>query len=94
LSRKVSAPCSGIPKSHLDQSGACGNRIAHHEAILTSRNEVYTGFIDHPAMTLPAILECVPWVSPPTADWLRMTTRYYHQAIALLAEVAGSGMVR
>ena len=44
-------------------------------------------------MTLPAILACVPWVSPPTADWLRTTTRYYHQAIALLAEVAGSGKV-
>jgi len=43
-------------------------------------------------MTLPAILECVPWVSPPTADWLRTTMRN-HQAIALLAEVAGNGMV-
>jgi hypothetical protein len=43
-------------------------------------------------MSLPAILECVTWVSPPTAEWLRTTTRY-NQAIALLAEVAGSGVV-
>jgi hypothetical protein len=67
------------------------NRIAHHERILTSTNEVYTGFIDQPMMALPAILECVRWISPPTAIWIVDTTRY-NQAVALLAEVAASGV--
>ncbi len=89
-------PASGRPRAQvhwrLETIRRLRNRIAHHEAILTSRNEVYTGFIDQPTMSLPAILECVTWVSPPTSEWLRTTTRY-NQAIALLAEVAGSGVV-
>jgi hypothetical protein len=89
-------PAAKVPRKpihwRLETIRRLRNRIAHHEAILTSRNEVYTGFIDQPTMTLPAILECVTWVSPPTADWLRNTTRY-NQAAALLAQVAASGVV-
>lgn len=89
-------PSAHVPRKpihwRLETIRRLRNRIAHHEAILTSRNEVYTGFIDQPTMTLPAILECVTWVSPPTAEWLRTTTRYI-QAIALLKEVADSGVV-
>ena len=89
-------PSAHVPRKlvhwRLETIRRLRNRIAHHEAILTSRNQVYTGFIDQPTMTLPAILECVTWVSPPTADWLRTTTRY-PQATTLLAEVADSGVV-
>jgi hypothetical protein len=67
------------------------NRIAHHEPVLTSRQQVYTGFIDQPAMTRAAILQCVEWISPPTAAWLSATTRY-SQAAALLTEVKPSGV--
>jgi hypothetical protein len=67
------------------------NRIAHHEPILTSTNEVQTGFIDQRKMTLRVILEAAQWVSPPTADWLRTSTRY-NAAVAILAEVAASGV--
>ena len=67
------------------------NRIAHHEPILTSTNAVRTGFIDQQTIALPDILEAVHWISPPTADWLRTTTRY-DVAVALLAEVSASGL--
>lgn len=67
------------------------NRIAHHEPILTSRNEVHTGFVDQPTMTLPAVLECVTWISPPTSDWLRTATRY-QASIELLKKVAALGI--
>jgi hypothetical protein len=66
------------------------NRIAHHEPILSSRNEVYTGHINQPTIALPALLECVYWISPATADWLRTTTRY-EAARTLLAETAAAG---
>jgi hypothetical protein len=68
------------------------NRIAHHEPILTSRNEVYTGFADQTAISLPAIMECVGWVSTATAEWLRVTTRY-DQGNALLMGVLASGVL-
>jgi hypothetical protein len=67
------------------------NRIAHHEPVLTSRNEVHTGFADQPTTTLPEILQCVEWISPPTAAWLIATTRCA-QAADLLDEVAASGV--
>lgn len=67
------------------------NRIAHHEPILTSTNEVQTGFNDQPKIALPAILEAAQWISPPTANWQRQTTRY-DAALAILAEVAASGI--
>jgi Abi-like protein len=68
------------------------NRIAHHEPILTSRKEVYTGFADQTTISLPAIMECVGWVSTATAEWLRSSTRY-EQGDALLTEVHASGVV-
>jgi len=67
------------------------NRIAHHEPILTSRNEVYTGFTTHPTITMPQLLQCVEWVSPATAQWLVATTRY-NQAAVILADCHRSGI--
>jgi hypothetical protein len=67
------------------------NRIAHHEPILTSKNKVYTGFVDQPSISLPDLLQCVEWISPPTAQWLENTTRYT-QAATILAECQGSGV--
>jgi hypothetical protein len=67
------------------------NRIAHHESIMTSTNDVYTGFVDQQKITLPAILQAAEWVSPPTATWLRTSTRY-EQAVTLLADFARSGI--
>ncbi len=67
------------------------NRIAHHEPILTSRNQVYTGFAQQPFIALPDILECTRWISTPMATWLETKTRY-GQAIAVLASVNQSGI--
>jgi len=88
-------PHARIPRSfvhtRLETIQRLRNRIAHHEPILSSTNEVYTGHPHNPKIALPALLECVYWVSPATADWLRATTRY-EQAGALLAEIAASGV--
>lgn len=66
------------------------NRIAHHEPILTSKNEVHTGFPDKPTMALPEILECVEWISTDAAHWLKTQSRY-QQAVTLLDEVSKKG---
>jgi hypothetical protein len=68
------------------------NRIAHHEPILTSGNEVYTGYAAQPTITLPQLLQCVEWVSPPTAQWMTVCTRY-SQATGILTICHGSGVV-
>ena len=68
------------------------NRIAHHEPILTSRNEVYTGFPDRPYIALPEIMECAEWVSIEAALWLKAQSRY-QQAVDLLLEVSKKGIV-
>jgi hypothetical protein len=68
------------------------NRIAHHEPILTSSNEVYTGFAAQPTITLAQLLQCVEWISPATAQWMTSCTRYV-QAGAILATCHGSGVV-
>lgn len=68
------------------------NRIAHHEPILTSRNEVYTGFAAQSTITLPHLLQCVEWISPATAQWMTACTRY-NQAVAILTACHGSGVV-
>lgn len=87
-------PHAHVPRSfvhtRLETIQRLRNRIAHHEPILSNTNEVYTGQLGNPKIALPALLECVFWVSPATADWLRATTRF-DQADALLAEVAGTG---
>jgi hypothetical protein len=67
------------------------NRIAHHEPILTSRNEVYTGFPSKPYIALPMLLECVEWVSIEAALWLKAQSRY-RQAMDLLLEVNKKGI--
>jgi len=61
------------------------NRIAHHEPILTSHNEVYTGFKDQPYIALSSILECVEWVSEDAALWLKAQSRYQWAEELLLA---------
>ena len=68
------------------------NRVAHHEPILSSRSEIYTGYINQPTISLAAILECVTWVSPSTGAWLRDTSRY-DQAVVLLSQMTASGVV-
>jgi hypothetical protein len=67
------------------------NRIAHHEPIISSNRVVYTGFSGQPTIALPSMLECVSWVSPATAEWLRTSTRY-EVARALLEEMATRGI--
>ena len=67
------------------------NRIAHHEPILSSANQLYTGHPNQPTISLQELLECVEWISPGTAEWLRQSTRY-EQAKSLLMEVAISGI--
>ena len=67
------------------------NRIAHHEPILTSRNEVYTGFPERPHIALPEILQCAEWVSGEAALWLKVQSRY-QQAVDLLLEVSNKGI--
>src|SRR5208283_5317703 len=59
------------------------NRIAHHEPILTSHNEVYTGFPDRPHIALPEMLQCAEWICGETALWLKAQSRY-QQAVDLL----------
>ena len=68
------------------------NRIAHHEPVLSSTNDLYTGRPQQMKIRLPDILECVAWVSPSSATWLRSTSRY-DEAVALLAATAASGIV-
>ena len=88
-------PHAHVPRSfvhtRLETIQRLRNRIAHHEPILSGTNEVYTGQLGHPKIALQALLECVSWVSPATADWLRATSRY-EQARAILADVAGRGL--
>jgi len=67
------------------------NRIAHHEPILTSHNEVYTGFKDQPCIALSSILECVEWVSKDAALWLKAQSRY-QWAVELLLAVSKKGV--
>jgi len=76
----------------LDTIRRLRNRIAHHEPILTSRDQVVTGFARQPFMALPEMLQCLEWISPPTATWLRATSRY-DQAVKLLAAAKTSGAV-
>ena len=88
-------PHAAVPRSHvhtrLETIQRLRNRVAHHEPILSSTNEVYTGSSAQPKIDLPAILECVAWVSPATADWVQTTTRY-DQALALLSEFSATGI--
>jgi hypothetical protein len=88
-------PHARVPRSHvhtrLETIQRLRNRIAHHEPILSSNNALYTGHAAQPMITLSEILECVAWISPATADWIRETTRY-DLAQTLLAELASSGI--
>lgn len=60
------------------------NRISHHERIITSSNVVYNG---NGHLTLNEIVECVEWVCPHTARWLK-TEFKFKDAEELLKRVA------
>jgi hypothetical protein len=60
------------------------NRISHHEPILTSANALYNG---DGVITLVQLLECVEWVCPETAQWIKAQFRYA-EAERILREVA------
>jgi hypothetical protein len=51
------------------------NRIAHHEPILTTRGSLYTGHGKF--LTLDEVDECLRWICPDTARWLRARSRFY-----------------
>ena len=75
----------------LEQIRRLRNRIAHHEPVLTSANQVYTGFAANPFLSLPEIWRCVEWVSPDAALWLAAKT-HYQEAVELLLEVSRGGV--
>ena len=85
-------PHAHVPRSHvhtrLETIQRLRNRIAHHEPVLSGTNEVYTGYRAYPLIELRALLECVGWVSPATAEWIARSTRY-ERAKEILAEVTG-----
>jgi hypothetical protein len=71
----------------LDTIRHLRNRVAHHEPIITSSGQVCTGRFEEKHISLSALVECVSWVSPHTAQWLTETT-YIRQAEGILEEVA------
>jgi hypothetical protein len=64
------------------------NRISHHERIITSSNVVYNG---DGFLTLNEVVECVEWVCPHTAEWLK-TEFGFNDAADLLKRVASKGI--
>lgn len=67
------------------------NRIAHHEPVLTSHEEVYTGFDRQKYINLPQILECIAWVSADSAEWLKTQSRY-KSAESVLRRISQMGI--
>ena len=65
------------------------NRIAHHEPILTSRTTLYTGHSGH--LSLDEIDECVTWICPDTALWIKAKSRF-SAARGILTNLAESGI--
>jgi len=65
------------------------NRIAHHEPILTAQKIVYVGH--GRSIALAQIDECVGWVCPDTAAWLRAKSRFRMAGI-ILAQVHSTGI--
>jgi hypothetical protein len=64
------------------------NRISHHEPILTSARALYNG---NGVLRLQQLLECVEWICPDTAQWIRSQFRYV-EAERILNTVNGSGV--
>jgi hypothetical protein len=60
------------------------NRISHHEPVLTSSNNLYTG---DGVISLPNLLECLEWVCTHTRQWVQAQFRYA-EAERVLREVA------
>ena len=84
----------GLPRTvhrRIETIQRLRNRIAHHERVLTSLNQVYTGNFAQPYLGLPAVLECVRWASIPAADWVESGTRY-NQVIQLLLDFSKRGI--
>ena len=65
------------------------NRIAHHEPILTSGNQIYAGHQQF--ITLADLNECAEWICLDTAGWLRTKFRY-QQAGVILTQVNATGL--
>lgn len=88
-------PHANVPRSkihlRLEVIRCLRNRIAHHEPVLTSHNEVYTGFKDQPYIALPSLLECVDWISRDAAVWLKSQSRY-NWAVEMLHDVSKKGI--
>jgi hypothetical protein len=61
------------------------HRVAHHETIITSSNRLYAG---NNFISLSEVVQCVEWVCPDTAHWLRSQFRY-SEAARILAHVHG-----
>jgi Abi-like protein len=57
----------------LKQIQLLRNRISHHEPVLTAANVVYNG---DTVLSVPQLLECVEWVCPEAARWMRAKFRY------------------
>lgn len=65
------------------------NRIAHHEPILTSQTALYTGHNGY--LTLAQVDECLAWICPETARWIKARSRFY-AALDLLTDIAAGGI--
>ena len=66
------------------------NRIAHHEPIITSNRQLYTGYRDCAFLSLDEIIECSHWISAASAEWQIERSRY-RKAQTLLNEIAVAG---
>ncbi len=73
----------------LEDLRSLRNRIAHHEPILTSRKALYAGHSRD--LTLEQVDECVSWICPDTARWIKARSRFY-AAQDLLANIAAGGI--
>jgi hypothetical protein len=68
---------------------ALRNRISHHERVLSSRGTIYNGYV---WVTLPEVLQCVEWICPDTAQWMKCQFRY-SAASQILKDVRSMGIL-
>jgi hypothetical protein len=78
-----------IVHARLEDIRHLRNRIAHHEPILTSQNQVYAGHGKY--LALAQINECMGWICTDTASWL-MTRSRFQFAVEILARVHATGI--
>ena len=86
-------PCPSLFRSHTagNHHRGFGTGSLTIEPILSGTNEVYTGQLGIRRLRLAAPAGMRSSVSPATADWLRVTSRY-EQSRAILADVASKGL--